>query len=111
MKSYSVIKQILKRRPYFRYFLLLWFITISIFLWLVNVNLLAYILSSPILTPIGKIDFILEHVTKFYKAEAENSIQGISQIIEPALILLLGFGVAALVSSILLPMYNVVGSL
>jgi len=59
----------------------------------------------------GKIDFILEHVTKFYKAEAENSIQGISQIIEPALILLLGFGVAALVSSILLPMYNVVGSL
>lgn len=59
----------------------------------------------------GKIDFILEHVTKFYKAEAENSIQGISQIIEPALILLLGLGVAGLVSSILLPMYNVVGSL
>lgn len=59
----------------------------------------------------GKMDFILEHVSKFYKAEAENSIQGISQIIEPALILLLGIGVAGLVSSILLPMYNVVGSL
>lgn len=56
----------------------------------------------------GKMDFILEHVSKFYKAESENSIQGISQIIEPALILLLGVGVAILVSSILLPIYNVV---
>lgn len=57
----------------------------------------------------GKMDFILEHVSKFYKSESENSIQGISQIIEPALILLLGLGVAILVSSILLPIYNVVG--
>jgi len=56
----------------------------------------------------GKMDFILDHVSKFYKSESENSIQGISQIIEPALILLLGMGVAVLVSSILLPIYNVV---
>lgn len=57
----------------------------------------------------GKMDFILDHVSRFYKSESENSIRGISQIIEPALILLLGFGVAVLVSSILLPIYNVVG--
>lgn len=56
----------------------------------------------------GRMDFILEHVSRFYKFESENSIQGISQIIEPALILLLGVGVAILVSSILLPIYNVV---
>jgi len=56
----------------------------------------------------GKMDFILDHVSRFYKSESENSIQGISQIIEPALILLLGVGVAVLVSSILLPIYNVV---
>ena len=56
----------------------------------------------------GKMDFILEHISKFYKSESENSIQGISQIIEPALILLLGVGVAVLVSSILLPIYSVV---
>ncbi len=59
----------------------------------------------------GKMDFILEHVSKFYKSEAENSIQGISQIIEPAIILLLGVAVAGLVSSILLPMYSVVGNI
>lgn len=56
----------------------------------------------------GKMDFILEHVSKFYKTESENSIQGISQIIEPAVILILGVAVAGLVSSILLPMYTVV---
>lgn len=59
----------------------------------------------------GKMDFILDHVAKFYKSEAENAIQGMSQIIEPAVILLLGVAVAGLVSSILLPMYNVVGSI
>lgn len=56
----------------------------------------------------GKMDFILEHISKFYKAESENSIEGISQVLEPALILILGVGVAGLVSSILLPIYNVV---
>lgn len=57
----------------------------------------------------GKMDFILEHLSKFYKSESENSIQGISQIIEPAMILILGFAVAGLVSSVLLPIYNIVG--
>lgn len=69
MKSYTIIKQILKRRPYFRYFLLLWFITISIFLWLVNINLLAYILGSPVLTPFGKIDFIFDIYLNFFKID------------------------------------------
>lgn len=57
----------------------------------------------------GKMDFILGHLSRFYKTESENSINGISQVIEPAVILLLGAAVAGLVSSILLPMYNVVG--
>lgn len=58
----------------------------------------------------GKMDFILDHVSKFYRSESENSIQGISQIIEPALILVLGLAVAGLVSSVLLPIYNIVGA-
>ena len=58
---------------------------------------------------IGKLDYILEHISAFYKAESENTIQNISQLIEPVLILVLGFGVAILVSSVLLPIYNVVG--
>lgn len=66
MKSFTLIKKVLRTRPYFRYFLLLWLITISIFLWLVNLNLLAYIVSSPVLTPFGKIDFIFDTYTSFF---------------------------------------------
>ena len=57
----------------------------------------------------GKMDFIMEHISNFYKSEAETSIQSISEIIEPVLILVLGVAVAGLVSSILLPIYNIVG--
>lgn len=59
----------------------------------------------------GKMDFILDHISTFYKNEAENSVQSISQIIEPVIILILGVAVAGLVSGILLPMYSVVGSI
>ena len=58
----------------------------------------------------GKIDFMLEHVANFYKSQAENSISNITQIIEPVLILILGVAVAGLVSSILLPIYNLIGA-
>ncbi len=58
----------------------------------------------------GKLDFMLEHVSKFYRAESENSIQTLSQLLEPVLMLILGAGVAILVSSILLPIYNLVGA-
>ena len=58
----------------------------------------------------GKLDYMLQHVSKFYKSEAETAVDSIAQLIEPVLVLILGFGVAILVSSILLPIYNIVGS-
>lgn len=57
----------------------------------------------------GKLDFMLAHLAKFYKSESDTAIESISQLIEPILVLVLGFGVAVLVSSILLPIYNLVG--
>lgn len=57
----------------------------------------------------GKLDFMLEHLSKFYKSESDNTIDNISQLIEPIIVLVLGFAVAILVSSILLPIYNLVG--
>jgi len=57
----------------------------------------------------GKLDFILEHLSKFYKSESDTTIDSMSQLIEPILVLVLGFAVALLVSSILLPIYNLVG--
>ena len=57
----------------------------------------------------GKLDYMLEHVSKFYKSESESAINSITALIEPILVLVLGFAVAILVSSILLPIYSMVG--
>lgn len=57
----------------------------------------------------GKFDYMLAQVAKFYRAESENNINSISQLIEPILVLILGAGVAMIVSGVLLPIYNLVG--
>ena len=57
----------------------------------------------------GKLDFMLTHISKYYKSESENAIGSISQLIEPILVMILGLAVAILVSAILLPIYNLVG--
>lgn len=57
----------------------------------------------------GKLDYMLSHISTYYKAESDNAINSISQLIEPILVLVLGVAVAILVSSILLPIYNMVG--
>jgi len=58
----------------------------------------------------GKVEYMLGHVSKFFRTESENDIQNISQLIEPVLVFVLGIGVAILVSSILLPIYSLVGA-
>jgi type II secretory pathway component PulF len=57
----------------------------------------------------GKIDYMLSHVSKFYGTEAEGKIDSLATLIEPVLVVVLGAGVAVLVSSILLPLYSMVG--
>ena len=57
----------------------------------------------------GKLDSMLGHVSKFYRTESDNRIDAISSLIEPVLVVTLGLGVAVLVSSILLPLYSLVG--
>lgn len=56
----------------------------------------------------GRTEYMLTTLQKFYKTEADNDIQNLSQIIEPVLILLLGIGVGGLVSAILLPIYSLI---
>ena len=72
-----------------------------------------YLVSSMIATGerTGRTDFMLQHVLKFYKTEAENDIQLISQLIEPLLILLLGLGVGTLVAAVLLPIYGLINTI
>ncbi len=58
----------------------------------------------------GRTDFMLDNIFRFFKNESENDINSLSQLIEPVLILLLGVGVAILVSAVLLPIYSLVGA-
>jgi len=76
-----------------------------------NMILISVLASSMLLTgeKTGRIDFMLDNILKFYETEAESSIQNISQLIEPILILVLGVGVAGIVSAVLLPIYSVIG--
>lgn len=54
----------------------------------------------------GQIDSVLEKLAKFYRDEATRRVHDLSRLFEPALIVLIGLGVAFIVFSILLPIYN-----
>ena len=54
----------------------------------------------------GNIDTMLEKLASFYKKEVDAVIDNISKLIEPFLIVVLGLGVAFLVSAIIIPIYK-----
>jgi len=59
----------------------------------------------------GKMDVILSKLATFYNKEVDNIVNNLSKLIEPLLILALGGAVVILVVAILLPMYNITGSM
>lgn len=59
----------------------------------------------------GKLNFILKSLADFYKKEVDNAIDTIVKLIEPAMVIVLGAGVAFLLVAILLPIYNVASSI
>ncbi len=58
----------------------------------------------------GEVGNILETLAKFYKREVDNAVDTLIGMIEPAMIVMLGVGVGGLLTSILLPMYDVASS-
>lgn len=54
----------------------------------------------------GKLDYILKSLAGFYKRDVDNMVDNLVSLIEPILILGLGLGVALLVASVLIPIYN-----
>ena len=59
----------------------------------------------------GRLSQILEDVADFYQKEVSQITKNISSVIEPIIIVGLGFGVGVLVFSVLLPIYNIAGQL
>lgn len=59
----------------------------------------------------AQLDMILEKIAVFYQEEVDRTVANMTQLIEPFLILFLGAGVGFLVSSILMPIYNIASGL
>lgn len=59
----------------------------------------------------GRLDFILGSISKYYQREVESVLDNLVALIEPALIIFLGVGIGVLVASIMIPLYNLVGSM
>ncbi len=55
----------------------------------------------------GELGDILKSLAKFYDREVINAVDTLVDLIEPAMIILLGVGVAILLASVLIPIYNI----
>ncbi|MEI6396653.1 MAG: type II secretion system F family protein [Candidatus Taylorbacteria bacterium] len=58
----------------------------------------------------GEVGFILKTVAKFYVREVETAVESLVSVIEPAMIVFLGGGVAVLLASVLIPIYSIANS-
>jgi len=58
----------------------------------------------------GKLDFILNTLAVFYRREVNGAVDNLISLIEPIMIIVLGLGVGILVAAVLLPIYNIAGS-
>jgi len=55
----------------------------------------------------GSVTTILKTVARFYKREMETAVDTLIGLIEPVMIIMLGLGVGFLLTSVLLPIYNI----
>ena len=59
----------------------------------------------------GQLAQILDMLAKFYKREVDTAIDTMIGLIEPAMIIGLGLSVGTLLASVLMPIYNIAGSI
>lgn len=55
----------------------------------------------------GQLGYMLSNISQFYKKELEQSIDAALALIEPIMIVVMGGAVGILMSSVMLPMYNI----
>ena len=59
----------------------------------------------------GNLGSILETLAKFYRREVNTAVDTLINLIEPAMIVLLGLGVGTLLAAVLVPIYNIAGGI
>ena len=58
----------------------------------------------------GEVGSILKTMARFYTREVTTAVDSLVSLIEPAMIVMLGGGVAVLLASVLVPIYNIAGA-
>ncbi len=59
----------------------------------------------------GELGNILNTLAKFYRREVTTAVDTLVDLIEPLMIVILGLGVGTLLASVLIPIYNLAGSI
>jgi len=59
----------------------------------------------------GNMGAILDSIARFYRREVNNAVDTLVSLIEPFMIVSLAVGVAILLASVLVPIYNIAGSI
>jgi len=59
----------------------------------------------------GKLGDILSTLALFYRREVDNAVDTLISLIEPIMIVMLGLGVGVLLSSVLMPIYNLTNTI
>jgi type IV pilus assembly protein PilC len=54
----------------------------------------------------GKLDEVLQRVSNYFQQESENAVKGLTTAMEPIIMIILGIGVAFLMISVIMPIYN-----
>lgn len=75
-------------------------------------DVFPYILSQMISVgeETGKMDEVLEKMSHIFEVESDQKVKGLTAAVEPLIMVVLGLGVAFLVISIILPIYNLTSS-
>ena len=55
----------------------------------------------------GKLDEILDRLASFYSREIDSLVVGLTSLIEPLILMIMGVGVGGMVAAIMLPMFKV----
>lgn len=78
-----------------------------------DVRLFPHLLSSMVLVGerTGSLEDVLKTVASFYDEEVDRSLKAIVSLIEPAMLLVMGLIIGSIAVSILLPIYQLVGTL
>lgn len=59
----------------------------------------------------GKLDVILQNISKFYEKEVDAVVDNLVALIEPIMIVSMGLGVALLMAGVLLPVYSTINTI